>query len=332
MTARLVLISLVACLGLTLPSAERLARWSRGGHAGLNRDLAGWENGGAMDDRFVFVADALEVPTVPEPTVAPKPAPEVIAVNDDDAFEAAMDEWTANVPNEEAAAPAVAVTPAQSEQALEAPASAPTEPASAPTKPVVVAPAQPEQAPTPAEPVVVAPAQPETPAVFAPLTDEELAWVLEALDPAPFENAEPAVALEPATNQTPAAESQELDQVFSTIVDQMAVSFAKDVEALAAKAEAEKARAETLAATDQSDFDFECWDLAELDGNEIALLLNQQGEQFGNGVPNVPALNPTVADRTPSEGGIAHAIRLTREAVNAWTSLLHGPAIVTIER
>ena len=83
MTVRLVLVSLVACLGLTLPSAERLAGWSRGSQSGL----VGWENGEPIDDgRFVFVADALEVPAVHEATVANTPEPASAVQSPDEAF------------------------------------------------------------------------------------------------------------------------------------------------------------------------------------------------------------------------------------------------------
>src|SRR5579862_9644812 len=82
MTVRLVFVSLMACLGLTLPSAERLSGWSRGGQAGPSAGLGGPQDGVPInDDRFVFVADALEVPKVSEETVVSKPAPEETVVS-----------------------------------------------------------------------------------------------------------------------------------------------------------------------------------------------------------------------------------------------------------
>lgn len=63
-----------------------------------------------------------------------------------------------------------------------------------------------------------------------------------------------------------------------------------------------------------------------------AYALNRQSEGLDVATP-CPAPTQLVGERTVSVGGdgrLSQAVRLTREAVYAWASLLHGPAVVTL--
>jgi hypothetical protein len=63
----------------------------------------------------------------------------------------------------------------------------------------------------------------------------------------------------------------------------------------------------------------------------VAYALNREAEGL-----NLPMTEPVASEshaiRRPvgQTGGLIHAVRLTREAVYAWANLLHGPAVVTL--
>ena len=67
----------------------------------------------------------------------------------------------------------------------------------------------------------------------------------------------------------------------------------------------------------------------------VAYSLNRDAEGLGLGSeasPPAPAergSEPAVASRVSQ---LSDALRLTREAVYAWSNLLHGPAVVAISR
>ena len=117
------------------------------------------------------------------------------------------------------------------------------------------------------------------------VSDEEQArwdaWVLEIMSPRFFEETEPADAVEPETKTVAETQSEQLDRAFSAIVDEMAVRFTKDAEALAAKTEEARARA-ALAAIPKDEPDFESWEFAEDDAGEIGYAPNRDGEHLEN--------------------------------------------------
>ncbi|MDR3639679.1 MAG: hypothetical protein P4L84_38115 [Isosphaeraceae bacterium] len=332
MTLRLVLVSIVACLGLSLPSAERLGRWTRSGQSWTNGRLAEWEKGEPIDEgRFVVVADTTNIaPTAPPvsttevaetaPAVDPVPAtspiadaepkavaktaatvePLVAASSADDAeSKAVMADWLAAI-EREAAPPSVTAFDATT-------ADLPQETV-APTIPVV------------AETV-------EPAAISAQETEWWEAWMAELSRPVIVDSASdaPGAAVAPVVAETfaPTKEAS-ADQVFGAVVDEMVLSFSRDNEAMAAAS-----LPETAAGTDESAPTtpaFEPMVVVEEDLKDPAYALNRAAEGLAAPVPASPT-GPQVR-----ENQLSHAVRLTRDAVNAWARLLHGPALMTLGR
>lgn len=65
-------------------------------------------------------------------------------------------------------------------------------------------------------------------------------------------------------------------------------------------------------------------------GSEVGLALNQVSEGLTSDAG--PSVRPYRTASVESGSRLTQAVRLTREAVFAWASLLHAPAVVTISR
>ncbi|WP_165233011.1 hypothetical protein [Aquisphaera insulae] len=81
MTLRLVLVSLVAALGLTIPGAARLESWVASTQNWMNARFADWDTRHPLDADYVIVSNnrdagrpAAAVPTSPAPIATPAPA------------------------------------------------------------------------------------------------------------------------------------------------------------------------------------------------------------------------------------------------------------------
>lgn len=118
---------------------------------------------------------------------------------------------------------------------------------------------------------------------------------------------------------------QDRDGDFETVVDEMVAAFARDQ---VAPATAEVKVVVTVPAYDPLEVGDDFYP-------GIAYALNREAEGLTAATPSTPSPMVAAPDREPTaapEQRLTHALRLTREAVNAWAKLLHGPAIVTISR
>jgi len=333
MTLRLLLVSLVACLGLSLPSAERLERWGRSGQAWMNGQSVNEDGSEPLDEgRFVVIADVADAPPV---AAAVASAPEAAPVEVEKVAEKVVE-----IP----AAPAVTVSTPEVEVAPEVEVVAKVVEDDAEAKAFLAdwlaaieleaaPPADEPAPPAPAEEMAVAAAPTEQPVIEAPVIISEAgriwweAWLDDVtrsfvVDPAQLEEL-PTEAPQVAEAAPEAPKAESADEIFAGIVEETAASFAKDVEALAAKTKSEPVQtAEAPAAVPVA----EPVAVSADNAKDVALDLNRQAEGL------TPAAAAAMKAPAPQEDRLSHAMRLTREAVNAWASLLHGPALVTLER
>lgn len=105
--------------------------------------------------------------------------------------------------------------------------------------------------------------------------------------------------------------STDLDLVFEEVIEATVIRFDRDTSALVATARA------------SSD---EPLEMSEDLGTDETYALNRIADR----VQESTAAAAAEVDR--SENQLTNAVRLTREAVVAWASLIHGPAVVTISR
>jgi hypothetical protein len=99
MALRLVLVSAVAGLGLSLPSGDDLSAWALRARNWMNTRLAEWDPPiGNEEGAFVFAAEAAEpTPTEPTPTQATAPSSSAArAAAIDSVFDAVQDEIAAS--------------------------------------------------------------------------------------------------------------------------------------------------------------------------------------------------------------------------------------------
>lgn len=342
MTLRLVLVSLVACLGLSLPSAERLERWGRSGQAWMNGRSVNEDGSEPLDEgRFVVIADVADAPPV---AAAVASTPEAAPVEVEKVAEKVV---------ENPATPAAAVSTPEVEVAPEVEVVAKVVEDDAEAKAFLAdwlaaieleaaPPADEPVPPAPAEEIAVAAAPTEQPVIDAPMIDAPVviseagriwweAWLDDVtrsfvVDQAQLEEL-PAEAPQVAEAAPEAPKAQSADEIFAGIVEEMASSFAKDVEALAAKTKNEPVQtAEAPAAVPVAAPVAEPVTVSADNATDVALDLNRQAEGL------TPPAAAAMKSPAPQEDRLSHAMRLTREAVNAWASLLHGPALVTLER
>lgn len=297
MALRLVLVSVVAGMGLVLPNAGDISGWAHSTQRWLNGRMAELDARASIDDT-AFVYDAVAV-------------------------EAAREAQSKISTSRPALALAKVVEEIENEQARKA--SAEPEPAPAPA---------PASAPIAAPLVVAAPAATvevaddrafdavvdTMVADFAADSDLLAAREAEAFGP-PFEA--PQVEPTPVVIAAEPAPIPEDDRAFDALVNEMAAAFSADAETLAVRER--EAVAPKFALIEIGD------DLYP----GVAYALNRQAEglEIMAAAPAPVAVAPGPAPATGNpEDRLAHAVHLTRQAVFAWVSLLHGPAVVTIAR
>jgi hypothetical protein len=311
MVLRLILVGLVAGLGLSLPSRRDLET--------LHRSAQRWVDAGLKeaaprppsdDDASVFVVDE---PT-PTPTRIPAPAPTAAPAADPD--RALVGE--ADVPADDAS-PAEAVPPLRV--------------AEAPSPAVVSPPLD--------DPLLAAPTEPaaevvETKTAEAMPAEDDVDIVDAEAEIAEVEIAKPEVAkpevveagiVEAELVEAELAEAEMIDpdRDFLAVVDEMAAAFAADP-APSQDREAEATRLAQAATEDETGE--ECEDLYP--GLAFAMNREAEGLNPSPSSPEPPA-EPAVEEASPT-ARLSQAVRLTREAVFAWASLLHGPAVVAISQ
>lgn len=207
-----------------------------------------------------------------------------------------------------------------------------------------------------AEPVTASPGAAAVPLAsdqeFAVVMDEMVAAFAHAeVADRSREQAEPTAEIAPveasrslaiALPTEPAAEeSDRTDLAFDAVMDETVATFAAGLAAPAGRTVAKldiRAWAEELAMLLATDAlihgevgppptpvaSYEPLEIGENLYPGEAYALNQLSEGLAEPV------GPAVEEARAAESRLTHAMRLTREAVVAWGSLLHGPAVVTI--
>ena len=333
MGVRLILVSLVAGLGLTIPSASQVKHWTESAQAWVFTRLAEMDARMPADESaFVYVNDGpavlAEEPTpaaetatvsVPEPT---KPAATEAAAPNASALADAQ-----KLADELAAGLEVPFIPAAIDDAEAAPSPAPSiEPAA-----VVV------EAPAPKNDAVAieAPAPKNNDDAFLAAQSDVIAAFVADLTPAapvPDETPKALIAKVVATPSEPIAWNSDAfeNDPAEMLANLVADAFAGVPEAV------EPIRPDAPAFTPIA--------VEEISAMDIAVALNVESEGLllptpaPAPAPVAPAVvstpTPSVEEPRPDLSGrasrLGHAVRLTREAVYAWANLLHGPAVVTI--
>ena len=296
MALRVILVSVVAGLGLTLPSGERLASWRDSAQAWANAKFAEWDAQMPVDENaFVFVADSppLSTTTVAAETPAPVPVPA-----------------TSPTPS---AAPDVVAEPA------------PSAPERLKVIPVdAVADLTVPTAPMPLVETEVASAD-ACPAV-EPAAVADAAFDAAQVDVIASFNRDLAAAETEISKAVPAEPFEPIVVPEGPAMD-LASVLNRESEGLTVDAGPVAARGALRLES------FEAGDLA--DDPAYVLIRESEGlgsaarvaERESTGSP----LLVQFAGPTPGSQ-LTRAVRLTREAVFAWANLRHGPAVVTIDR
>jgi hypothetical protein len=326
MVLRLVLVGLVAGLGLSIPSRRDVEILARHAQTWLNDRLAEWDSQAPVDEgTYIIVAEPVATPeraaerAVEQPTVS------------DSAFAVVVDDMVASFARTEQVAGPSATT-----EVLEA--TAEIAPAEASAGLAIALPTEPAADDSPESPVTelafddvmvettlafaadLAEQGTEATAPSALAAMENLASALEAGDPAP------AAAPAPIS-----------DAVFETVMNETASAFAAEAaletlmtevglfDTVAPAAPAQVAVVDREASAEV---------VEDLYPGE-AYALNRLSDGLSESpAPTVVASAAPTPAAAPAPAGRAdrwtHAVRLTREAVYAWASLLHGPAVVTI--
>jgi hypothetical protein len=317
MALRLILVSLVAGLGLTLPTGGQLSALKETAHKWVSARLAEWDAQMPADESaFVFVADsaprAAETAAVPTPAPAPSnqvPAADVAARTDRHADERIPASSPSPSPDVVAGLLAPTAPSALFEEefgfdllTLDGDGTAPT---------------------VSDEPAVEAPFVPEC----CRHVERSPARALEAC----------TVAIAPAAAPVKTA-GPRFDPI--EISDDLypGVAYALNREAEGVSPES----ALTATPNPKSRNQFEPMEVADDLYSGFAYALNREADGLNLPSPSVSkALTSTGTEEfdRASEAKLfelqtgdrlTRAVRLTREAVVAWASLLHGPAVVTI--
>ncbi len=312
MGVRLILVSLVAGLGLTIPSASQVKQWTESAQNWVYTHLAEMDARMPADQSaFVFVADGPSV-------LADEPA--AIVENET----APIVENAQPAPTEPSAPSASALADAQKladelAAGLEIPYApvAVDEPAAAPA---------PAPAPSPVTVAVETPAPVINDDAFLKAQSDVIASFIAdaAVKPTPVETPKALVAETVATPVEPIVWTSDIsndpDQALAQLV---ADAFAGVPEAVVAAPPAAPS-VEPIVVQD-------------MEASDLAFLLKTDTDWLNApAAPIVPPVvsAPAVEEARPDLSGrvsqLGHAVRLTREAVYAWANLLHGPAVVTI--
>jgi hypothetical protein len=297
MALRLVLVSVVAGLGLTLPTGIQVGDWQDAAHSWVNERLAEWDARMPADENaFVLVAE----PAPPQAVAIP--------ANLSPATDGPISEVVAVTAPETSATDAMTVPAIDFSEGLEAPN----------------APAAIEEADVVAE---VSPSlkTEDLDAAFGVAQGDVIAGFA-ADQLARVATAEVTVPVADRPVGPPRFEPLEIKE---NLYEGVAYDLNREAEGLtlvvttvAPKASPAVPRFEPMQVAD---------DLYE----GVAYALNREADGLSSGARNEVA-SGTIAKRAEKpqssgeHGRLTHAVRLTREAVFAWANLLHGPAVVTL--
>lgn len=366
MALRLVLVGVVASLGLTLPSREALDAWTRSGQAWMNARLAEWESRRPVDENaFVYVADAVE-PTNPVRVASNA------ADSNDLTLKPLVDEWVECMKQAPDLGKVARVGCEASDwlsfAGLEVFDSASplgeskvTDATPQPTRKEVISDWEFQLLVAESSMGYDVPATDAPAKVVTERVGQKLDWsaalgkassalarvraqviiVGEALEAAQkridadnwdreFELAMDEVVATFSPIPQPAlkvAEIEDPECSFDRVVDEMIATFSKDLET--AEAAARIAAADRAALLESLELD-EAYELVQVQTASRALL--GEGGVASDRRPEAQVMAKAAAEPPVDPNRLANAVRLTREAVNAWASLLHGPAVVTISR
>ena len=294
MAVRMVLVSLVASLGLSLPTSDDFHRWTSSTHEWLDTQLAAWDSRMPSGTQaFVYYAEGEfpEAAAVVEPQVKAESesvvaAPEAIAapeIAEEEVFYDVEDPKT-----EPTLSPVVTET-------IEAPKTEPT-----------ISPVASEKVETPKTEPTLSP--------VASDRDFELAMT-DVLAVFATDRASVDVENEAVATATPAPTEPVAQEVISDrLAEEMVALFEMENRCLVNPAEPARGT-ENIAVSDEINRDA----TQELNGKADG------GEAQQEAVAAEPAEGDNARARR-----IIQAVKLTREAALAWANLLHAPAVVTI--
>lgn len=301
MVLRLILVGLVAGLGVSLPGRRDLDTLGRSAQRWVNTRLAEWDAGSSVEEgSYILIREPV--------IVAPRPqAPPVVS---DNAFASVMDETVATFVQTELASRRDAAEPVVAE--IVAPESLCTLAIAVPTEP-----AAPEAEPSRIDLAFDAVME-ETVATFAATPEDEPSRIDLAFDAVMEETAATFAADVLASTTRPAADPIALGDWAEDLALLLSREEAPDQEVGPAPPpplpEVEVAANNTLEFED------------DLYAGE-AYALNRISDGLNDELADASAAE--VEAPRPAENRLTQAVRLTREAVFAWGSLLHGPAVVT---
>ena len=311
MAVRMVLVSLVASLGLSLPTSDDFHRWTSSTHEWLDTQLAAWDSRMPSGTQaFVYYAEGEfpEAAAVVEPQVKAESesvvaAPEAIAapeIAEEEVFYDVEDPKT-----EPTLSPVVTET-------IETPK---TEPTLSPvvTETIEAPKTEPTISPVASEKVET----PKTEPTLSPVAsdrDFELAMT-DVLAVFATDRASVDVENEAVATATPAPTEPVAQEVISDrLAEEMVALFEMENRCLVNPAEPARGT-ENIAVSDEINRDA----TQELNGKADG------GEAQQEAVAAEPAEGDNARARR-----IIQAVKLTREAALAWANLLHAPAVVTI--
>lgn len=354
MGARIIMVGLVAALGISMPTGSHFAYWKEAAHDWALNRLAEWDARRSVhESTFVYVADAmldddatdvaaapipLEAPTAatsapapasPASKVEPSPLPEPdLAVGIDLPTQPTdMDESELSASRNITAIEANPRTDeiANSDTTPQAVESAPINDSLAIVTTPVIDDSSFLQAQSETVAAFVADTVIDDSAFLQAQGDTVSAFVADAARLARREEASKSLPVEPVV-EVAAVEPIAVDDVLDAGLafelnranDGTNLPIATSGDVMMPPANA--ASTEPIALE------------ADLYGG-LAYILNQEND--GLNLPPSPSpdsMAPTFDAPRPVENALTHAVRLTREAVFAWAELLHGPAVVTIDR
>jgi hypothetical protein len=310
MALRLFLVSVVAGLGLTLPNGRQIDAWWHSAQTWMNARLAELDaRVSAEESEYVYFTDiaASRTETAATPAENPKDQPEVTTrISSVD---------SADRPEVVGPTPAISTT-----NDLAAGLPIPSDP-SAIVESELIAPN--------AEPVAIVPAVSD--ADFEAVLDAMIVTFAADLPLKPRESSEIVIAAVEVACEQPVDPDADLfspaeqslvptplltDADFGAALDEMIAIFSAESQAISNSPAVQAVVIET----------------EDLDPG-LEQDMNRSSDEATRAMASESARTPeqeTSPALSASDDQLARAVRLTREAVFAWASLLHGPAVVTI--
>lgn len=328
MVLRLVLVGLVAGLGLSMPSRRDVEGLARLTQTWLNDRLAEWDSQAPIDEgTYVIVA---------EPVATPERAAERTAVSDREFAAVVEDMVAAFAPLERLDGPTVTtaglkdtseIAPAEASASLAI--ALPTEPAAGDAPEAHVS------------ELAFDDVMDETTLAFAADLNDPDQPAAKAAEPSPLDIMENLAVAQAAVETIPMVAAAPIsDRVFETVMNETASAFAAEIAletmmtevglfdrvAPAAPAQAVAVAREVASENDEDLYPGEAYAL-----NRLSDGLGRTTAPTTAAAIEAPAPAPAADLEPPRRSDrLTQAVRLTREAVYAWASLLHGPAVVTI--